>query len=115
MLPVSALNLLQSITLEANVSRLLAERAIAGFQVRKQHIGEALAKNPILITALNARIGYEKGAAIAKQAYKEGRPVIDVAADMPGLPRAERAKLPAPARHPPGRVGHRRRRPATRP
>src|SRR3546814_18224150 len=75
-------DLLQSITLEAKVSRLLAERAIAGFQVRKQHIGEALAKNPILITALNARIGYEKGAAIAKQAYKEGRPVIDVAAEI---------------------------------
>src|SRR3546814_6960162 len=65
-----------SITLEANVSRLLAERAIAGFQVRKQHIGEALAKNPILITALHARIGYEKGAAIANPAYQEGRPEI---------------------------------------
>ncbi|HET8882290.1 MAG TPA: class II fumarate hydratase, partial [Solimonas sp.] len=89
MLPVIALNLLQSITLEANVSRLLAERAIAGFRVRRRHIEQALAKNPILITALNARIGYEKGAAIAKQAYKEGRPVIDVAAEATGLSRAE--------------------------
>ncbi|MGH8447316.1 MAG: class II fumarate hydratase [Solimonas sp.] len=93
MLPVIALNLLQSIELEANVSTLLAERAIAGFRVRREHIREALDRNPILITALNSRIGYEKGAAIAKQAYKEGRPIIEVAAEATGLPRAELAKL----------------------
>ncbi|NKF23087.1 class II fumarate hydratase [Solimonas marina] len=106
MLPVIALNLLQSISLEAKVSRLLAERAIAGFRVRKQHIGEALAKNPILITALNARIGYEKGAAIAKRAYKEGRPILDVAAEATGLPRAELATLLDPAKLTLGGVGH---------
>src|SRR3546814_20543729 len=77
MLPVIALNLLQSITLEANVSRLLAERAIAGFQVRKKHIGEALAKNPILRPPLNARLGNEKGAAVAKQANTGARPGND--------------------------------------
>ncbi|WP_028079553.1 class II fumarate hydratase [Solimonas soli] len=93
MLPVIAHNLLQSIELEANVSRLLAERAIAGFRVRREHIEQALAKNPILITALNARIGYEKGAAIAKQAYKEGRPILEVAAEATGLSRTELATL----------------------
>jgi len=45
MLPVVALNLLQSIELLANVSRLLADSAIAGFKVRKDRIGEALQKN----------------------------------------------------------------------
>jgi fumarate hydratase class II len=44
-----------------------------------------LARNPILVTALNPIIGYERGAAIAKQAYAEGRPILDVAAEMTDL------------------------------
>jgi fumarate hydratase class II len=80
MLPVVALNLLQSIELLANVSRALADAAIKGFTVNKTRLDEALDRNPILVTALNAVIGYDKGAAIAKKAYKEGRAIRDVAA-----------------------------------
>jgi fumarate hydratase class II len=80
MLPVVALNLLQSIELLANVSRALADAAIKGFTVNKARLDEALDRNPILVTALNAVIGYDKGAAIAKKAYKEGRAIRDVAA-----------------------------------
>ena len=97
MLPVIALNLLQSIELLANVSRLLADKAIAGFKVRQDKIKEALDKNPILVTALNAVIGYDKGAATAKQAYKEGRPILDVALETTGLPRAKLKQLLDPA------------------
>ena len=93
MLPVIAYNLLQSIGILANVSRLLADKAIAGFKVNKAHIGEALAKNPILVTALNPVIGYEKGAATAKQAYKEKRPIMDVALETTGLSKDELKKL----------------------
>ncbi len=78
MLPVIAYNLLQSIELLTNVVRLLGE-CIEGFTINKKAITEALERNPILITALNAVIGYEKGAAIAKKAYAEGKAVIDVA------------------------------------
>jgi fumarate hydratase class II len=86
MLPVIAHNLLQSIELLANGSRLLADTAIAGFTVRGERLREALDRNPILVTALNPVIGYEKAAAIAKQAYREGRPVLDVAREATGLP-----------------------------
>jgi fumarate hydratase class II len=89
MLPVIALNLLQSIEILANASRALADNAIAGFKVRQDKIKEALERNPILVTALNPVIGYEKGAATAKQAYKEGRPILDVAMETTGLPRAK--------------------------
>ncbi|HZP66814.1 MAG TPA: class II fumarate hydratase, partial [Rudaea sp.] len=65
MLPVIAYNLLQSIEILANASRALADRALAGFKVREDRIREALDKNPILVTALNPVIGYEKGAATA--------------------------------------------------
>ncbi|MGD8323594.1 MAG: class II fumarate hydratase [Gammaproteobacteria bacterium] len=79
MLPVVAHNLLQSIELLANASRCLADSAIAGFTVNADRLTDALERNPILVTALNPVIGYEKGAAVAKQAYKEGRPIRDVA------------------------------------
>ena len=80
MLPVVTLNLLQSIELLANVSSALADAAIKGFKVNKAKLDDALERNPILVTALNPVIGYEKGAAIAKQAYKEGRAIREVAA-----------------------------------
>ncbi|MBP6692596.1 MAG: class II fumarate hydratase, partial [Xanthomonadales bacterium] len=89
MLPVIAYNLLQSIQLLANVSRALADSAIAGFTVRKDRIAAALDRNPILVTALNPVIGYEKGAATAKQAYKQGRPILEVAKETTGLKEAE--------------------------
>jgi fumarate hydratase class II len=97
MLPVIAYNLLQSIELLASVSRLLADRAIAGFTVDQERIRTALDRNPILVTALNSIIGYEKGAAIAKRAYREGRPILDVARDETGMSEAELKTLLDPA------------------
>ncbi|KJV06256.1 class II fumarate hydratase [Methylocucumis oryzae] len=93
MLPVLAYNILQSIELLANVSVLLADKAIAGFQVQQASIDQALAKNPILVTALNPIIGYAKAAEIAKAAYKQKRPIIDVAAEMTELSHDELRKL----------------------
>jgi fumarate hydratase class II len=97
MLPVIAYNLLGSIRLLTNVSRALADNAIAGFKVNEERLAEALERNPILVTALNPVIGYEKGAAIAKKAYAEGLPVREVAAKMTDLPPAELARLLDPA------------------
>jgi fumarate hydratase class II len=93
MLPMIARNLLESIELLANVSRLLADKAIAGFTVNEAKMKDALERNPILVTALNAIIGYEKGAATAKQAYKQGRPIKDVARETTGLSDAELDRL----------------------
>lgn len=93
MLPLIAHNLLQSIELLSNASRLLADKAITGFSVNEANINAALAKNPILVTALNTVIGYELGAKIAKTAYAEGRAVIDVAVDLTELSRAELEQL----------------------
>jgi fumarate hydratase class II len=97
MLPVIAYNLLESIRLLAATFRVLGANAIAGFKVNETRIAEALDRNPILVTALNSVIGYDKGAAIAKQAYKEGRPIRDVAAKMTDLPPDELARLLDPA------------------
>ena len=98
MLPVIAHNLLQSIELLSNAARVLADKAIAGFAVNADTLQAALEKNPILVTALNRVIGYEKGAAIAKQAYKESRPILDVVLEQTDLSKEEAHALLDPAK-----------------
>ena len=85
MLPLIARNLLESLSLLSKVMPLLAHNCIAGFKVRKNRIDEALARNPILVTALNAEIGYELGATTAKRAYAHGRLILEVAQETTGL------------------------------
>ncbi|QNI03190.1 class II fumarate hydratase [Halomonas sp. SH5A2] len=93
MLPLVAYNLLTGITLMTNTTRLLADLAIATFKVRKDNIEAPLARNPILVTALNSAIGYNAAAAIAKEAYQTGRPIIDVAEEHTDLGRDRLERL----------------------
>jgi fumarate hydratase class II len=93
MLPVIALNLLQSLEILSTAANLLADKAIAGFTVRTDNIEAALQRNPVLVTALNPTIGYERGAETAKQAYREGRPIKEVALESTGLSEEELDRL----------------------
>ena len=93
MLPIIAHNILESLRLLSAASTSLADKAIACFTVREDRIVQALGLNPILVTALNPIIGYEKAAAIAKQAYKEKRPVLEVAIEMTDLGADQLRKL----------------------
>ncbi len=97
MLPVVAYNLIQSLEILSSSAHILADKAIAGFSVNHDNIEAALAKNPILVTALNRVIGYELGAKIAKTAYAEGRAVIDVAVELTDLSESELRRLLDPA------------------
>lgn len=85
MLPLIACNLDEMAGLLAKAMRALADQAVAGLRVREDRVAAALDRNPILVTALNPVIGYEQAAAIAKRAYAEGRPVLDVAREDSGL------------------------------
>lgn len=93
MLPLIAYNLLQSIELLSNGCNELADKAIAGFTVNHHKINESLSRNPILVTALNSIVGYEKAAAIAKKAYGENRAIIDVAEQETQINREELERL----------------------
>ena len=106
MLPVIAYNLLQSIDLLGNAAHALARSAIAGFAVNTRRLAAALDRNPMLVTALNPVIGYDKAVAIAKRAYAEGRPVREVAAEMTDLGEERLAKLLDPADLTRGGVRH---------
>jgi fumarate hydratase class II len=97
MLPVVAYNLLQSIGILASSANCLAGTTIADFRVNEENIDRATGRNPILVTALNPVIGYEKGAAIAKKAYAEGRAIRDVAKEMTDLTDSELDRLLDPA------------------
>ena len=98
MLPVIAYNLLKSINLLSGAMNVLSKNTISSFKVNKKNLEESLSKNPILVTALNPIIGYEKSAFIAKKAYKENRPIIDVAAEETDIPKAKLAKLLDPSK-----------------
>ncbi len=85
MLPVVAHNLLESIHILANAARNQADRSVAKIEVNKERIAEMVERNPVLVTALNPIIGYDLGSKIAKTAFKEGRPVKEVAREMTDL------------------------------
>jgi fumarate hydratase class II len=81
----------------ANASRALADKAVSGFTVNRIQMAALVEKNPILVTALSPIIGYDKAAAIAKQADAEGRAIKEVAAEKTSLSRAELDRLLDPA------------------
>ena len=93
MLPLVASNLLDMTEWLANSCSNLAERAIKGMTFNEARLAEGVGKNPILVTALNPVIGYEKAAKIAKEAFASGRAVLDVAEEQSGLSRQELEKL----------------------
>ena len=98
MLPLVAYNLLKSINLLGNAMPLLSNKAIKTFKINKKNINESLSKNPILVTALNRKIGYGKAALIAKKAYKENKAIIDVASEETGISKTELKKLLDPSK-----------------
>ena len=93
MLPLVAKNLLESVTLLSKSVPLLSNKAIATFEVNGDNLEAALHRNPILVTALNPIIGYDKAAEIAKSAYQSNRPIIDVAEEFTDLSRKELLNL----------------------
>jgi len=98
MLPVIAYNLLKSINLLSGAMNVLSKKAISSFKVNHKNLEVSLSKNPILVTALNPIIGYEKAALIAKKAYKENRPILDVAFEETEIPKAKLKKLLNPSK-----------------
>ena len=97
MLPLIGNNLLKSISLLTQAAASLSNHALPKAVANVERLDDALARNPILVTALNPVIGYERAAAIAKRAYAEGRPVFDVALEMSGLEEEELKRLLDPA------------------
>ncbi|MFN2539186.1 MAG: class II fumarate hydratase [Mycobacteriales bacterium] len=78
MLPVMARNLLESIRLLTNVSRLFADRCVEGLTADVERMRRYAESSPSVVTPLNRYLGYEEAAAVAKQAVKEAKTIREV-------------------------------------
>jgi fumarate hydratase class II len=78
MLPLLARNVLESIRLLANVSRLLADRCVDGITANAERAREFAESSPSIVTPLNRYLGYEEAAKVAKQALAEGKTIRQV-------------------------------------
>ena len=93
MLPITAARLIESAQLIGGSAEILGEKAIRDMQVQGEEMQSPLARNPILVTALTPHVGYMKAAAIAKKARKEGKTILEVAAEETDLPYETLVKL----------------------
>ncbi|MBW3583431.1 MAG: class II fumarate hydratase [Euryarchaeota archaeon] len=85
MCPMMARNLLESVSLLTNVSRVFADKCVKGIEANEAHARDLIEKSMAMVTSLNPYIGYDKAAKIAKTAHESGRTVREVAKEMSGL------------------------------
>ena len=81
MLPVIARNVLESVRLLANVSRLLADRVVDGVTANRERALEYAESSPSVVTPLNRYLGYEEAAKVAKRSIAERRTIREVVLD----------------------------------
>jgi fumarate hydratase, class II len=89
MLPVMARNLLQSIALLASATRLLADRCVAGIVANRRRCTELIEQSLMMVTPLAARVGYDRAAALAHEAYHTGKSIRALLRERQVLPEAE--------------------------
>jgi fumarate hydratase class II len=98
MLPIMAYDLLEAIELLTATSRNFAQRAVDGLQADRERAGALAEQSLALAAALAPEIGYDKAAALAKEAYRAGRTIREVAREQSGIPEARLNELLDPAR-----------------
>lgn len=87
MLPMMARNMLESVRLLARVSRVFAEKALAGVEANRERAESYVEGSISMATALNPLIGYDQAATIAKKSHATGRTVRELAYEESGLSR----------------------------
>lgn len=97
MMPTMAYNVLQSITILANMLTVFSEKCVRGLTANEQRNAFYAQSTVSLATALNPYIGYAKAAEIVKESIKTGRSIIDIARDKKLLTEQEIAEILDPA------------------
>jgi len=93
MIPVMAYNVLHSVGILANGSRLFASRCVEGLEANEKRCSELIEQSLAMVTALNPRIGYDAAAAIAKESVKTGKTVRELCLEKKVLPPDELQRL----------------------
>jgi fumarate hydratase, class II len=96
--PVLAYDMLQSIRLLADAARSFTDHCVAGIRADEARIGELMRRSLMLVTALAPKLGYDKAAAIAKAAHKNGTTLREEAVRLGHLSEAEFDRLVRPER-----------------
>src|SRR5207248_5081833 len=89
MMPVMAYNILQSIELLARAARVFADRTVAGIEANRERCEAMVEQSLAMCTSLAPLIGYDKAADIAKESFKTGKTVRQVALERKVLPEAD--------------------------
>jgi fumarate hydratase class II len=89
MLPMMAKNMLESVRILANVTRIFVDKCLVGTRANVERCEGYIEGSISMATALNPHIGYDAAAAIAKQSYATGRTVREVAYEESGLSREQ--------------------------
>lgn len=89
MMPIIAYNLFQSMDVMIGAVRAFTDKCVVGLVANRERAEGWLAKNPILVTALNPIIGYLKGAEVAKKALAENRSILDIVVELGYMTREE--------------------------
>jgi fumarate hydratase class II len=89
MLPMMARNMLESIRLLANASRVFVAKALAGVEANRERAEGYVEGSISMATALNPLIGYDHAAKIAKKSHATGKTVRDLAYEESGLSREQ--------------------------
>jgi fumarate hydratase class II len=98
MMPVMAYNLLQSIDLLSNAARVFADRCVAGLEANMKRCEELVEQSLAMCTSLAPLIGYDKAAEIAKESFKSGKTVRQIAVEMKLLSAGDLEKALDPKR-----------------
>jgi fumarate hydratase class II len=98
MLPLIGTNLLEQIRLLTSSAQVLAEKAVARFEVNRDRLQARVARNPMLVTALTPLIGYDKSAEIARHAQEQGCTILEAARELTDIDEAELRTLLDPRR-----------------
>ncbi len=93
MLPVMARNLLESIGIIASAATLLSERCVSGITPNRKRCEELIEQSLAMVTPLAVKIGYDKAAEIAHEAYHSGRTIRAVLREKKVLPEVEIKKI----------------------
>ncbi len=98
MMPVMAYNILQSIELLARAARVFADRSVVGLKADRERCESLVERSLAMCTSLAPRIGYDQAADIAKESFRTGKTVREVAMEKQVLPPAELARVLDPRR-----------------
>jgi fumarate hydratase, class II len=93
MMPIISHNLNEMMQVMIGSVNAFTKFLVEGLMANKDRAEGWLAKNPILVTALNSRIGYLKGAEVAKKSLAENRPIVDIVVDLGYMTREEALEL----------------------